>query len=203
MSNGLDREKAARGAPTEELVRRVQRGDAAAFDGIVAEYQHRIFNMAYRMLNHYEEAADITQEIFVQAYRSIAGYRGDSSFSTWLHAVAANMCRNRIRRLRRLSVFSAIPVEETADPDADMPAVQAVAADPSPSETAERNEVRRILLECLAELPEEFGTVVVMRDVQGLTYEEIVAALGCSMGTVKSRLSRGRMMVKDKMRRLL
>lgn len=204
MSEGSDRPISAEKGEAESLAERFRNGDESAFNRIVLLFQKPVFNMAYRMLNNYEEASDLTQDIFVQAYRSIAGFRGDSKFSTWLYAIAANMSRNRARRLRRLRFWTPFSLDDirTPDPDAPHPA-EAVAGDPLPREQAERSEIQALIEKSIAALPEEYAAAVVMRDAQNLSYEEIASALGCSLGTVKSRIARGRAMIRDRIRRWL
>ncbi len=186
----------------EELAQRFRQGDQRAFDELVKCYQARIFNLAYRMLNQREEAADLTQEIFIKLHRSLDRFRGESSFTTWLYAIAFNMGRNKLRSFRRRPARNAISIDaplETEDG-----AVTPELADPgrSPREQVERDEVRRELEGCLAELPPEFAAALVLRDLQQLSYEEIAAALRCSLGTVKSRIARGRLMVMEKLKKV-
>ncbi len=186
----------------EELADRVRRGDPRAFNGIIRLYQGRLFNLAYRMLNQREEAADLVQEVFVKVYRSIGQFRGESGFMTWLYAIAVNMARNRLRSYRSRPVHHAVstdaPVEtEDGEMGRDLPD-----CGPLPREQAERAEAVRELKACLAGLPAEFSAALVMRDLQQMSYQEIAAATRCSLGTVKSRIARGRLMVVDKMKRL-
>ena len=173
----------------------------AAFDELVRTFQGPIFNLAFRMVNNREDADDLTQEVFVKVYRAIQSFRGESKFSTWLYALAANACRSRLRRLRRIAFFEFRSLNAAADPrdGAGVPEP----ADPGdpPPKALERNEVQEVIGRAVAELPEEFRTVVVMRDMQGLSYEDIAAALRCSGGTVKSRLARGRERLRAKLKR--
>ena len=186
----------------EKLAARFRRGDLQAFDDIVKYYQQRIFNMAYRMLNQYEEAADLTQEIFVKMHRSIDTFRGESSFTTWVYAIAVNMGRNKLRSFRHRPALNAISTDaplETEDG-----AVGMELPDPGilPREQVERDEVRRELEGCLAKLPPEFAAALVMRDLQHMTYAEIAAAMQCSLGTVKSRIARGRLLAMEKLKKI-
>jgi RNA polymerase sigma-70 factor (ECF subfamily) len=201
MSNDMEHTGGDEVAP-EELVRRFQGGEEAAFDDLMRRFQRQMYNLAYRMLDNGEEANDLTQEIFIKVYRSIAKFRGESSFSTWLHAVALNLCRNRRRQLRRLSEFEAVSLDNPGHGETDGLPMQMAAPDTPPDKMLERTEIRHLVERTVAGLPEDFAAVVVMRDIQDMSYEEIAAALDCSMGTVKSRLSRGRLMVAEKLKRI-
>lgn len=199
-----DRQAAIESPPVsgEELAARFNRGDQKAFDEIVKCYQQRIFNLAYRMLNRREEAADLTQEIFVKLYRSIDRFRGESSFTTWIYAIAVNMARNKLRSFRHRPALNAISTDapiETGDGE-----VRMELPDPgrSPREQVEREEVRRELEGCLAALPPDFAAALVMRDLQQMTYDEIAAAMHCSLGTVKSRIARGRLLAMEKLKKI-
>jgi RNA polymerase sigma-70 factor (ECF subfamily) len=184
-----------------ELAARFRQGDERAFDEIVKSYQKRIFNLAYRMLNHYEEAADLTQEIFVKVYRSMSQFRGESAFTTWLYAIAINMCRTRLVNLRRRASREALTLDaplETEDGT-----MTREFADPGQSlpEQLEKAEAGRELKKCLADLPPDFAAVLVMRDLQQMSYAEIARAAHASIGTVKSRIARGRLLLVQKMKR--
>ena len=186
-------------AQVAALVVRAQDGEMAAFDELVLIFQSRMFNLAYRMVSNREDAADLTQEIFVKMYRSINKFSGRSQFSTWLYALAANCCRSGLRRLRRVSDREVMRLDaddangsgrrhrEMSDPGESVP------------ETIGRSEVKQRIEGIIAELPEDARMVVVLRDLQGLTYESIAETLQCSIGTVKSRLSRARVKLKDKL----
>jgi RNA polymerase sigma-70 factor, ECF subfamily len=163
--------------PTDEdLVRRFVSGDRLVFDELVTRHQRRVYNLAYRMLGRREDALDATQETFLTCYRKVEGFRGGSAFTTWLHRVALNICYDSLRRRAR---------EEPGRVDAEVepPPV----ADPSEA-SATALDVRRALLE----VPEDFRAALVLHDMQGVPYEEIAEAIGIPVGTVKSRLHRGR-----------
>jgi RNA polymerase sigma-70 factor (ECF subfamily) len=203
MSNTTEQEErpATDEVRVNGLVREVRDGSMSAFDELVLAFQGPIFNLAFRMTNSREDANDLTQEVFVKAYRAIDRFRGDAKFSTWLYALAANACRSRLRKTRRISFFEVKSLNDDGGPDG-APAVPEP-ADPGdlPGKSMEREEVRSAIGRLVAGLPEEFRAVVVMRDMQGLSYEEIAVALKCSDGTVKSRLARGRARLRDKLKR--
>jgi RNA polymerase sigma-70 factor (ECF subfamily) len=181
----------------EELVRRFRDGDAGAFDDLVREYQDTVFSVAYRMVNDREDAADLAQEVFVKVYRNLAKFRGDSKFSTWLYAIAMNTCRSGLRRTRRLRAVEGRSIDAMGGDEGR--AMDPVDPDASPTAMLERREVRERVEQSVAELQPEFREVMVMRDIQGLSYDEIATALECSLGTVKSRLCRARMAVREKL----
>lgn len=178
------------------LIERWRSGDERALDELVARYERRVYNLCYRMSGNADDASDLAQEAFVRAYAALPSFRGQSSFSTWLYRIATNVCLDELRRRGRAPVRSLdqpTPVEDgrlvpqTADPAA------------GPSEEVERAELRAAVLSGIAALQPDHRAVLVLRDLQGLSYEEIAAALGCSLGTVKSRLNRARFALKERL----
>ncbi len=191
-------EREAEEARVNQLVRRAQEGSMEAVDELVRTYQTPIFSLAYRMVNQREEACDLTQEVFVKVYRAIRSFKGKSRFSTWLHALAINTCRSRRKRLRRIGFFEATSLDAVPDgSDSPLPRHEPVDPGVRPDAALERHETREIVGRAIAMLAEEFREVIVMRDIQGLSYEEIALATGCQAGTVKSRLWRARAKVKE------
>lgn len=171
---------------------RLREGDPRAFEELVIAYQHRVFGVALRMLGSRAEAEEAAQEVFLRAHRAIADFRGDAKLSTWLYAIASRLCMNRLasgeRRLLREG-------EETL---ARIPSGHA-----SPVDELERSERDAALHRAIAELSDERRMVVVLRDLEGLSYEEIASALDLELGTVRSRLHRARMDLKEKLERFL
>jgi RNA polymerase sigma-70 factor (ECF subfamily) len=174
-----------------DLLGRLRAGEARAFEELVVAYQHRVFGVALRMLGSRAEAEEIAQEVFVRAHRALAEFRGDARLSTWLYAIASRLCLNRLaasdRRLRREG-------EET---------LLRLPADTDPAAGVERREVEAALHRAIEGLPEERRIVVVLRDLEGLSYEDIAQVLGLELGTVRSRLHRARLDLKEKMERFL
>jgi RNA polymerase sigma-70 factor, ECF subfamily len=170
----------------------LRHGDSRAFEELVRCYQHRIYGVALRMLGNRADAEEVSQEVFLRAYQSVAGFRGDSKLSTWLYAIASRLCLNRLagRRLR--------PAPQSEDR-----LLRIEAAEGDPGDHAERTELEAALQRAIAELPEERRIAVVLRDLEGLPYEEIAQALGVELGTVRSRLHRARAELKGKMERFL
>ncbi|OAT79448.1 RNA polymerase sigma factor [Desulfotomaculum copahuensis] len=176
-----------------ELVARSRSGDLDAFEKLIGRYEKKVFTTTYRFVGNYADASDLSQETFIRVYQSLASFRGDCSFATWVYRISANVCRDELRRRGRQKNVS---LEEMAfSPNGKERPGGGVR---SPEEIYECSELQCMVQECLRELPEEFRLVLIMRELQGLTYDEIAAALDVSPGTVKSRLSRGRQALKQK-----
>ena len=173
------------------LVERALDNDLAAFEQLVTRYQNKIIGYAARMLNDATEAEDVAQETFIKAYRSLASFRGESSFSTWLYRIATNLCIDRVRKIKR-SPKSAYSLDDPLDPDEDKGGREVADTTFEPSISIEREEVRRRVRETVAEMPEKLRAVIVMCDIQGMSYDHIAQVLDVPLGTVKSRLFHAR-----------
>jgi RNA polymerase sigma-70 factor, ECF subfamily len=174
----------------DALVARLRRGDRGAFEELVIAYQHRVFGVALRMLGNRAEAEDIAQETFLRAHRALPEFRGDARLHTWLYAIASRLCLNRLASADRRLVRG------------DDAALAAAATDePTAAARVERAELDAAVREAIAALPEERRIVVVLRDLEGLSYEEIAEVLELELGTVRSRLHRARMDLKAKLER--
>ncbi|MBI4317653.1 MAG: sigma-70 family RNA polymerase sigma factor [Chloroflexi bacterium] len=179
----------------DELIRASAEGSVAAFNELVLLHQQQVYNLAYRMLGDGESAADATQETFLSAFKEIKRFRG-GSFKAWILRIAANECYDQLRHRSR---YATVGLQVSEDEDG------YIAANiPDPEIGPEDRALRRELLECvgrgLATLPPEQRLVVILSDVQGLSYEEIAGVARISLGTVKSRLSRGRASLRDYLR---
>jgi RNA polymerase sigma-70 factor (ECF subfamily) len=173
-----------------ELLARLRAGDRRAFEDLVREQQHRVYGVALRMLGNAAEAQDVAQEVFIRAHRGLAEFRGDARLSTWLYTIASRLCLNRLAGSeRRLTRHGEDALERLAD------------VRPGPDQALEREELEEALHRAIAELPEERRIVVVLRDVEGLAYEEIAEVLELPVGTVRSRLHRARLDLKEKLER--
>lgn len=155
-------------------MRRFLAGDRAAFSALVERHERRVYNIAYRMLGRSEDAADATQDVFLTCLRKLRGFRGTSAFTTWLHRVTVNVCYDALRKRGREEPVEEIPERAGA------------------SDVAERAVSAIDVQRALSTLPAEFRIVVVLHDIRGVPYEEIAESLGAPLGTVKSRLHRGR-----------
>ncbi len=183
------------------LIRKLRERDEKAFREMVDTYGDRIFNLTYRMLGSRAEAEDLAQEVFITVFKSIDQFRGDAKLSTWLYRVTANHCKNRIKYLARRHERSKTEFDERIEHDdggGDGPMVVARSS-PRPDHQLEGAELELMLQAAIAELDEEQRILVVLRDVEDLSYEEICAITDLPEGTVKSRLHRARMALRKKL----
>ena len=171
------------------LLERLRADEPRAFEELVIAYQHRVFGVALRMLGSRAEAEEIAQEVFLRAHGAVAEFRGEARLGTWLYAIASRLCLNRL----------ASPDRRVARGDAALADVAACTLDAAAA--AERAELDAALHAAIAELPENRRLVLVLRDVEGLSYEQIADALALDPGTVRSRLHRARMQLKEKLER--
>lgn len=170
------------------IVRQVLEGDTNAFEELVLEYEKKVYNVALRILGNSEDAADMTQEAFIKAYNSLSGFRGDSKFSVWLTRIVSNLCLDFLRSRNRRPTISLSMEDDDGDD------VQLDIADTrqSPELLLERSLTRESVRRGLRSLPEDYREILLLREIQGLSYDEIAAALNIEVGTVKSRIFRGR-----------
>jgi RNA polymerase sigma-70 factor (ECF subfamily) len=176
------------------LVRAFLAKDKSAFDKLVLKYQNKIFNLGYRLLGDYEEANDCAQEVFIKVYRSLKNFRFDSAFSTWLYRITVNTCKNKMASLQyRYN-------KKTLRLDNPRKSVELGDTSHSPPVVLERKEKERFIQKAINTLPEEQKTVVVLRDIEGLSYEEIANITGYNLGTVKSKLARARQQLRKKLK---
>lgn len=178
-----------------KLVRNLRRRDEDAFRELVRVYQHRVFNIVYRILGDREEAEDVAQEVFVAIFKHIDSFRGDAKFSTWVYRIATNQARNRLKyhaRRHRRDHQNYEDAPESAHQDSDF-----AGSIPQPEDAVLGRELEKIIQEGLAELGEIHRTIIVLRDVEHLTYQEIAEIVELPEGTVKSRLFRARVALKE------
>jgi RNA polymerase sigma-70 factor (ECF subfamily) len=183
------------------LLRRLRERDERAFQQMVEEHQDRIFNLVFRMIGSREEAQDLAQEVFITVFKSIDQFRGDSKFSTWLYRVAANHCKNRIKYLSRRHDRATGELDEAAERDAVAQGGAAIGAAriEAPDRVLEGAQMEQMVQRAIAALDEDHRLVVVLRDIEELSYEEICSITGLPEGTVKSRLHRARLALKEKL----
>ncbi len=185
-------------SPEDEarLVARLKLRDEAAFSQFVLLYQQKVFSMLTRMLSNREEARDVTQDVFFTVFKSIDSFRGDSKLSTWLYRVAINHCKNKMKYLERRAGKKHDELDETREAAASDGGV--IGGRPArPDEAAQGTELESAVRVALAGLDQEHRELIVLRDLEGLAYEEIVTITGLADGTVKSRLHRARAALKD------
>ena len=184
------------------LVSLLQDRDERAFRELVSTYQQQVYNVIFRMLNNHQEAEDLAQEVFVTVFKSIDSFRGDSKLSTWLYRIAVNHCRNRYKYLARRRHNATRPFEDTRDGERrnEMPLHGQINR---PDETLEARQLESAIQAAIAALDEDHRMLIVLRDIQGLSYEEIGGITALPPGTVKSRLHRARMALKDRLEKHL
>jgi RNA polymerase sigma-70 factor, ECF subfamily len=179
------------------LVRRVQRGDKGAFDALVLKYQHKLVKLVMRYVRNAAEAEDIAQEAFIKAYRALPQFRGDSAFYTWLYRIAINTAKNAVVSRDRS------PVEYDLDRNAGEESYE-MQGRMKDAETPEglvlTDEIRATVNAAIEALPEDLRTAIVLRELEGLSYEEIAAAMDCPVGTVRSRIFRAREAIDRRLR---
>jgi len=188
------------GARIDALVARAKQGDRGSFDSLVEYYAPQLYNLALRVTGSRDEAEDCVQEAFVRAYCALRSFRGEAAFSTWLYRVALNVATDAARRRSRSPVpVSALAPEDPEEPplELDRVASHERAQVPGPEAIVFAQQRRRIILHAIRRLPEHHRTVVVLYDLQGLSYEEIAQITRTRVGTVKSRLNRARLALKD------
>lgn len=179
------------------VIRRVCAGDTDAFEALVTAYQKQVYNLALRTVGNEEDAADMTQEAFLRAYRSLGSFRGDSKFSVWLYRLTTNICIDFLRSRGRRPTVSLTAADEDEEPQ------ELDVADDrfDPVQSLERAELRRAVQRGLASLPEDYRRILMLRELSGLSYAEIGQVLRLEEGTVKSRLFRARKKLCDFLRK--
>jgi RNA polymerase sigma-70 factor (ECF subfamily) len=182
------------------LVRAYQSGDRDAFDQLVIRHKDRVFTVCYWFLGDHAEASDSAQETFIKAFRSLKKFRSESSFSTWIYRIAVNTCKNRLKSSQYKKKKKTLSLNEQRG-DSASTMFEKIADDcPSPMNELENKQRRIKIYEAIDALPPEQKSVVVLRDIQGLSYEEITDVTSFGMGTVKSRLARARQTLRELLR---
>ncbi len=177
------------------LIQEALHGDLDAFNRLVLAYQQMAFNLAYRMLNDDSAAEDATQTAFISAYRHLKQYRG-GSFRAWVMRMVTNACYDELRRRQRRPTVALEPIHQEDDEEIESPAWLAD-HNPQPEEEIESRELEEAIQHCIQDLPEEFRAVVILVDIQGMDYNEVSQAIGKPLGTIKSRLARARLRLRD------
>lgn len=181
------------------LVEKVQRGDKKAFDLLVIKYQNRVVNLVSRYVRDPADAQDIAQEAFLKAYRALPNFRGDSAFYTWLYRIAINTAKNYLasKARRPQEVQPNGPDDETYDLE------QALTEEDTPENLLLTDEIQRTILAAIEELPDDLRIAITLREVEGLSYEEIAETMTCPIGTVRSRIFRAREAIDTRLKPLL
>ncbi|HEX2596826.1 MAG TPA: RNA polymerase sigma factor RpoE [Luteimonas sp.] len=182
-----------------ELVARVQRGDSKAFDLLVRKYQHRIVALIGRYVSDWSECQDVAQEAFLRAYRAMGSFRGDAQFYTWLHRIAVNTAKNHLVANGRRPPTDDIDVADAEQYDSGI----RLRDNDTPERELMRQQMEQTVMRAVEALPEELRNAITLREVEGLSYEEIAARMDCPIGTVRSRIFRAREAIEQELAPLL
>ncbi|MEP6938438.1 MAG: RNA polymerase sigma factor RpoE [Rudaea sp.] len=181
------------------LVERVQKGDKRAFDLLIRKYQHKLVSVISRYISDWSECQDVAQETFIRAYRAIGNFRGDSQFYTWIYKIAINTAKNHLVAQGRRPPKDDISVDDAVLLDGGAWLTERA----TPEHELLRQEIEQTVFDTVEQLPEELKTAITLREVDGLSYEEIAEKMGCPIGTVRSRIFRARDAIDQKLRPLL
>ncbi len=183
----------------QKLVERVQRGDKTAFNLLVTKYQNKVANLVSRYVKNHSDVPDITQEAFIKAYRALPNFRGDSAFYTWLYRIAVNCAKNHMVASGRKPPGSDVEIEDAEFYDGG----EALRENASPEKVLLTNEIKKVVFDTIEQLPEDLRTAINLRELEGLSYEDIATIMECPVGTVRSRIFRARDAVERKIKPLL
>ncbi|WP_286269794.1 RNA polymerase sigma factor RpoE [Thalassotalea hakodatensis] len=183
----------------QELVERVQRGDKNAYNLLVTKYQNKVANLVSRYVRNHSDVPDIVQEAFIKAYRALPNFRGDSAFYTWLYRIAVNCAKNHMVSSGRKPPGTDVEIEDAEIYDSG----DALRENASPEKLLLTNEIKKMVFSTIEQLPDDLRTAINLRELEGLSYEEIATIMECPVGTVRSRIFRAREAVDKKIRPLL
>lgn len=183
---------------SQNLIGKARQGDVKAFEQLVNTYQDRVYSHCMYLTGNADDAQDLAQDVFVQAYKAISSFRHESDFGTWLHRIAVNQWINFCRRQKKITTVS---IDEPLYTDDSELLRELAATSENPLEKLERSEFNLMVKESLDQLPAEYRMALILRDIEGYSYDEIAALLDCSLGTVKSRINRGRKAIKSDLER--
>ncbi len=183
----------------QQIVERVQRGDKQAFNLLVTKYQRKIMNVVSRYVSNSGDIADVVQEVFISAYRFLPSFRNDSAFYTWLYRIAVNTAKNYLTSNGRRSPGVEVDIDDAEQYDSG----EALRDIASPERLLSSDQVRKTVVNALQSLPEDLRTVITLREIEGLSYEEIADVTGCPVGTVRSRIFRAREVIDNHLKAVL
>jgi RNA polymerase sigma-70 factor (ECF subfamily) len=186
-----------------EIVSFCKKGNVDAFEELVRKHQKKMLNIAFRMIGNYEDACEIVQDAFVSAYKAIKHFEEKARFSTWLYTIVVNLSRNRLNQLKIKNSREAFSMDNPVLTDSSELAVELASSEPSVLEKLEKRDVQQKVQACIDSLDNEFKEVIILRDMQGFSYDEISDMLKMPGGTVKSRLFRAREMLRDCLKRVM
>ena len=199
-----DQEQAERARMSEAqvdqlLVERVQKGDKQAFDLLISKYQHRIISLVARYVSDQTEALDVAQEAFIKAYRAIDRFRGDSAFYTWLYRIAINTAKNWLVARKRRPPATDIDAADAEQYNMD----SRLKEQGTPENELMREEIKRTVFDTISALPDDLRTAIMLREMEGMSYEDIAVTMDCPIGTVRSRIFRAREAIDEKLKPLV
>ena len=183
----------------KEIIERVKNGDKKAYDLLVLKYQQRVINLISRFVKNYADALDISQETFIKAYKALPNFRGESAFYTWLYRIAVNTAKNHLTVQSRKITKSDYDVTEIEQIEGNMSLIEQT----TPENLLIKDELQDIVLNTIENLPEDLKSAIMLREIEGLSYEEIAAVMECPVGTVRSRIFRARETIDNKIKPLL
>ena len=180
-------------ATDQQIVERVQRGDKDAYGLLVTKYQHKVAHLVSRYVRNSGDVADVTQEAFIKAYRALANFRGESAFYTWLYRIAVNTAKNYLAAQGRKAPTNDIDAEEADFYDGS----DSLRENATPERVLLSEEMNRLLFETVEKLPDDLRMAITLREIEGMSYEEIASVMDCPVGTVRSRIFRAREAIDD------
>ena len=183
----------------KEIIERVKNGDKKAYDLLVLKYQQRVINLISRFVKNYADALDISQETFIKAYKALPNFRGESAFYTWLYRIAVNTAKNHLTVQSRKITKSDYDVAEIEQIEGNMTLTEQT----TPENLLIKDELQETVLNTIENLPEDLKSAIMLREIEGLSYEEIAAVMECPVGTVRSRIFRARETIDNKIKPLL
>ena len=197
--NEAERARMSEAQVDQLLVERVQKGDKKAFDLLISKYQHRIISLVGRYVSDHAEALDVSQEAFIKAYRAIDRFRGDSAYYTWLYRIAINTAKNWLVARKRRPPSSDIDAADAEQYDMD----SRLKEQGTPENEMMRDEIRTTVYDTIAQLPDDLRTAIMLREMEGMSYEDIATTMDCPIGTVRSRIFRAREAIDEKLKPLV
>lgn len=180
-----------------------KKGDLGAFEELVIKYQKKMLNIAFRMIGSYEDACEVVQDAFVSAYRHITDFEERSGFSTWLCSIVINLSRNRLKQIKTGIGRELYSMDDPVATESGFMSIEPASQDPNALEQLEKKELQDKVQDCIGRLDEDFRSVLILRDIQGFSYDEVGSALEINTGTVKSRLFRARDAMRDCLKKSL
>ena len=183
----------------KEIIERVKGGDKKAYDLLVLKYQQRVINLISRFVKNHSDALDVSQETFIKAYRALPNFRGESAFYTWLYRIAVNTAKNHLTVQSRKITKSDYDVTDIEQIEGNMSLIEQT----TPENLLHKDELQETVLKTIENLPEDLKSAIMLREIDGLSYEDIANVMDCPVGTVRSRIFRAREMIDNKIKPLL